>query len=386
MHVSSIKLLSPFHGRFKPIIMSISYSSPLVPHPKHRKPIFIWLMILCLMLIGMIALGGATRLTGSGLSIMDWRPVTGMIPPLTHQEWVRQFELYKTIPQYKILHEGFGLAGFQHIFWLEWIHRFWGRLIGIVLIIPLIVFAFKGMVSRTLAFRLFLLFILGGMQGAIGWFMVSSGFDPNSTAVAPVRLVLHLVFALILYALLLWTAFSVRWPKSESPLLQNTHLKNVTFMGWTSLFFLSLTIIAGGFTAGTHAGFSYNEFPFMQGHLIPSSYASLSPFIKNWFQNIAAVQFNHRFLASLTLLWIVTTIIMGLKLHAPRMLHTSLVALGWAVGLQYLLGVTTLLLVVPVWAGTLHQTCAAIVLGGLLFFLYQLHILKKGSLPERKPF
>ncbi|MDG6095207.1 COX15/CtaA family protein [Acetobacter sp. AN02] len=345
--------------------------------PRNRRLVSAWLFLICLMLLGMIALGGATRLTGSGLSIMDWRPVTGIIPPLSEAEWERQFELYKGIPQYHILHQGFGLAGFKQIFWLEWIHRFWGRLMGMVLLIPLIFLVIRGMITRSLTLRLLLFFILGGLQGGIGWFMVHSGFRENSTAVEPVRLVLHLSAALILYVAILWTALSVRWPEppatEDLPAARRTRMMVMATLG-----LISVTIIAGGFTAGTHAGFAYNTFPLMDGHLIPGHYAKLSPLWLNWFENIPAIQFNHRLLATLTALTIAATVITGLRSRPAPLTRVALTLLGWAVLIQYALGVTTLLLVVPVWAGAVHQTFAAILLGLGLFTLHTLRGAKAG--------
>ena len=331
-----------------------------------------WLFVLCFMLLGMIAIGGVTRLTGSGLSIMDWQPVSGMIPPLSHAEWERLFALYQTIPQYHLQHEGFGLAGFQKIFWAEWIHRFWGRLMGLTLLLPLLWFTLRGMITRALAVRLFVFFILGGLQGAIGWFMVASGFRPDSTAVEPVRLVLHLSAALILYAAILWTAFSIRWPTPETT-RQTPDTRIVRGLAFCATGLLCVTILAGGFTAGTHAGFLFNSFPLMDGHLIPTDYAQLSPFWLNWFVNKAAVQFDHRLLATLTALTIGAVLLVGLRTRGlGRRAQNSLILLGWAVLIQYALGVTTLLLVVPVWAGAVHQTFAAVLLGVMLFVLHSL--------------
>ncbi|OUJ01748.1 heme A synthase [Acetobacter cibinongensis] len=340
--------------------------------PHHRRLISNWLFVLCFMLLGMIAIGGITRLTGSGLSIMDWQPVSGFIPPLSHAEWERLFALYQTIPQYHLQHEGFGLEGFQKIFWAEWIHRFWGRLMGLVLIVPLIWFTIRGMITRGLALRLFLFFILGGLQGAIGWFMVASGFRPDSTAVEPVRLVLHLSAALILYSAVLWTAFSIRWPEPQ-PSVASAGARLTKKLVWLGTALICLTIIAGGFTAGTHAGFVYNTFPLMDGHLVPADYANLTPLWLNWVANKAAVQFDHRLLATLTALTIGGILLVGLKNFAPgSRAHSALMALGWAVAIQYALGVTTLLLVVPVWAGTVHQTFAAVLLGVMLYVLHGL--------------
>ncbi|MBS1015807.1 COX15/CtaA family protein [Acetobacter persici] len=338
--------------------------------PNHRRLISNWLFLLCFMLLGMIAIGGVTRLTGSGLSIMDWQPVSGFIPPLSHAEWERLFALYQTIPQYHLQHEGFGLEGFQRIFWAEWIHRFWGRLMGLVLLLPLIWFTIRGMITRALALRLFVFFILGAMQGAIGWFMVASGFRPDSTAVEPVRLVLHLSAALALYLAILWTALSIRWPTPQTVAASpgGTLTKRLV---WLALGLICITIVAGGFTAGTHAGFAYNTFPLMDGHLIPAEYARLSPFWMNLVDNKAAIQFDHRLLATLTALSIGAVLLAGLRSTTlGSKAHNAIMLLGWAVLIQYALGVTTLLLVVPVWAGAVHQTFAAVLLGVMLYTLH----------------
>lgn len=337
--------------------------------PAHRRLISTWLFVLCFMLLGMIAIGGVTRLTGSGLSIMDWQPVSGIIPPLTHAEWERLFALYQTIPQYHLQHEGFGLEGFQRIFWAEWTHRFWGRLMGLVLLVPLLWFVVRGMITRALAVRLFAFFVLGALQGAIGWFMVASGFRPNSTAVEPVRLVLHLSAALALYAAILWTAFSIRWPTPMASAPAATRL--VRPLARVAVGLLCLTIIAGGFTAGTHAGFLFNTFPLMDGRLIPADYARMTPFWLNWVANRAAVQFDHRLLATLTVLSVGAVLVVGLRTRGlGEQARNALLLLGWAVAIQYALGITTLLLVVPVWAGAIHQTFAAVLLGCMLYVLH----------------
>lgn len=338
--------------------------------PNHRCLISSWLFLLCFMLLGMIAIGGVTRLTGSGLSIMDWQPVSGFIPPLSHAEWERLFALYQTIPQYHLQHEGFGLEGFQKIFWAEWIHRFWGRLMGLVLLLPLIWFTLRGMINRALAVRLFVFFILGAMQGAIGWFMVASGFRPDSTAVEPVRLVLHLSAALALYLAILWTALSIRWPTPQ-PVAPSPGGRLTKRLVWLALCLICITIVAGGFTAGTHAGFVYNTFPLMDGSLIPADYARLSPFWMNLVENKAAIQFDHRLLATLTALSIGAVLLAGLRsANLGSRAHNAIMLLGWAVLIQYALGVTTLLLVVPVWAGAVHQTFAAVLLGVMLYTLH----------------
>lgn len=329
------------------------------------------------MLLCMIALGGYTRLTGSGLSIMDWKPVTGMIPPLSHAEWVREFELYKTIPQYQILNNGFGLDGFKQIFWAEWSHRFLGRLIGFVILIPLIYFIIKGAMTKKLALLMCLFIILGGLQGGIGWFMVHSGFRPDSTAVEPVRLVLHLSCAIALYIAILWTGLNVRNPKPDQSLGK---VKPIRTLLWIDIILICITIVAGGFTAGTHAGHSFNTFPLMNGHLIPTDYASLSPFFANFIDNIAAIQFNHRLLATITVVMVFITLFIGLKSTVSKPIKDSMMMMGWAVLIQYALGVTTLLLVVPVWAGTVHQAFAVVLLTTLIIALHRTRASKQASI------
>jgi cytochrome c oxidase assembly protein subunit 15 len=340
---------------------------PALSDPKRRNRMLVsgWLFVVSFMILVMIVLGGTTRLTGSGLSIMEWDPVSGALPPLSEAEWQRLYHLYQQIPQYALVNEGFGLAGFKHIFWLEWTHRLWGRLMGVVFFVPLVALWWRGAIERALIPRLLGLFVLGGLQGAVGWFMVASGFFPDSTAVTPSRLVVHLVLALILYAALFWTAMSVRRPEPEggSP----AYLRRLIA---ATLAFVSLTIIAGGFVAGLHAGLDYNTFPLMDGHLVPQAYAQLTPFLRNLTQNIAAVQFDHRLLATLTAILALITAGLGLaRLHSGGA-RLAFLALAGAVGLQYALGVATLLLVVPVPLAAAHQTFAVLVLTAALTCLH----------------
>ena len=159
---------------------------------RDRRQVAAWLFCICFMLLVMIALGGATRLTGSGLSIMEWAPVSGMLPPMNEADWTRLFDLYRQIPQYNLLHAGMGLAGFKGLFWLEWVHRLWGRLLGFAFLVPLLWFWMRGALERRFLPWLVAFFLLGGLQGAVGWFMVESGFLPDSTAVSAYRLVVHL--------------------------------------------------------------------------------------------------------------------------------------------------------------------------------------------------
>lgn len=333
---------------------------------QNRRLLGGWLLLVAGMILGMVVLGGATRLTGSGLSIMRWDPIMGAIPPLSHAAWEHLFALYKEIPQYSAEHQGFGLTGFQHIFWLEWVHRLWGRLIGIAVIVPLVVFWWQRRLTRALGLRLLLLFLLGAVQGLVGWLMVSTGFRPDSTAVAAPWLVFHLCFALLLYAAILWTALSLFQP--EPTAFPGGGILRA--LALASLILLSITIVAGGLVAGTHAGFIYNTFPLMEGHLVPTNYARLHPFLANLVQNRAAVQFDHRVLATLTLVLLLATAALGLIKRPPRRVRYAFTALGVVVLVQYTLGVETLLNVVPIPLGVAHQFTAALLLTATLVALH----------------
>ena len=316
----------------------------------------------------MVAIGGATRLTGSGLSIMEWAPLAGFLPPLSEAEWQRLFGLYRTIPQYALVNQGFGIDGFKEIFWLEWIHRFWGRLIGLAYVGGLAWFWLRGRVPPGLKPRLLLLLALGGLQGAIGWFMVASGFQADRTAVSPYRLVMHLGMAFLLYGVLVWTALSLLRPRPLAEPAPPALRRWIHVAAGLAV----LAMLAGGFVAGIRAGFDYNTFPLMEGRLVPQGYWVLEPTWKNLTANIAAVQFNHRLLATATLVaaaW--AAFLAGRSLPRGRVRGAAM-GLAIAIGLQYALGVATLLAVVPVWLGTLHQAVAVLVLTGALLALHAL--------------
>lgn len=337
-----------------------------------------WLLAVAGMVWAMVALGGATRLSGSGLSIMEWAPIMGTLPPLSDAEWQRLYDLYRTIPQYALVNQGFGMEGFKRIFWLEWAHRFWGRAIGLVYIAGLVWFWARGRVPAGLKPRLVLLLALGGMQGAVGWFMVASGFEPDRTAVSPWRLVAHLGLALALYAALLWTALGLL-DRRETPAPDAVPAwRSVRRQVQAAVWLLLLAMLAGGFTAGIRAGLDYNTFPLMDGRLVPEGYWRLDPGWRNLAENVAAVQFNHRLLATLAGL-----AALGAALAAWRRLpdgpaRRACLGLGGTVVLQYALGVATLLLVVPAWLGTLHQAVAVLVLTAALLALRRLPTARDG--------
>lgn len=328
--------------------------------PAHRD-VAAWLFVICGMILVMVVLGGVTRLTGSGLSIMEWAPIDGTLPPLSHADWEHLFALYKTIPQYEILHPGMGLHGFQSLFWMEWVHRLWGRLLGVAFFVPLVWFWFRGHLPRSLRPRLVVIFLLGGLQGAVGWFMVASGFFPDSTAVAPVRLAVHLALALVLYAAIFWTALSLLGP-SRGAAMPSPVLRPALAL---FLALLCITIVAGSLVAGTHAGFIDNTFPLMEGRLIPPDAGRFT------LTNLPAVQFLHRVLATLTALTGLAIVVLFRR--APEgEVRPPILALGACVLLQYALGVATLLLVVPTELAALHQANAVLLLSAGLWSLFDI--------------
>ena len=327
---------------------------------RRGRIVAIWLFGVAAMIFGMVVLGGATRLTGSGLSIMEWAPLSGALPPFSHAEWERLFDLYKRIPQYQLENATFDLADFKHIFWLEWFHRFWGRLMGVAFLLPLVVFAARGMVGRRMLAPLALLFVLGGLQGAVGWFMVASGFEPNSVAVEPTRLVLHLVLALSLYVGVFWIALDL-WREGAPPTRAENAPRWLRRLASLCVASVAVTIVAGGFVAGLHAGLTYNTFPLMDGRIVPEGYAQLTPFARNLIENVPTVQFDHRALATMTLLLVTATAVLGLR-EGVTQTRPEFALLAVAVAGQYILGVATLLNVVPAPLAVAHQAGAVLLL------------------------
>jgi cytochrome c oxidase assembly protein subunit 15 len=321
------------------------------------------------MVLAMAVIGAITRLTESGLSIMEWAPVSGALPPLSQAEWERLFALYRQIPEYQQVNAGMTLEAFKTIFWWEYIHRLWGRLIGVVFALPLAWFWLRGRIDRALGRKLLIALALGGAQGLLGWFMVASGFAER-TDVSQYRLTAHLALALAIYGYLFWLALTVLWPRPQrsrdgaAPALRRTL--------WALLALVAVTIVSGGFVAGLDAGLTYNTFPLMDGELIPSGYGLLTPWIANLFENITAVQFNHRLLAVATVALALVLWLWSLSRTLAPAAQMGFAALAIVALIQLALGITTLLLVVPVTLGALHQAGAVLVLTATLWTLYHL--------------
>ena len=313
------------------------------------------------MIFIMALLGAVTRLTESGLSITDWKPLLGTLPPLNHQDWEVMFNNYKQIPQYQILNSTMTLEEFKGIFFWEWFHRLWGRLIGLVFFLPLCFFWLRKKIDGKLALKLFGIFALGGLQGFIGWFMVQSGLEVR-TSVSPYRLALHLDFALLVYSLVFWTALKLKYALAK-PSKQNTDIYGV--IGFCLLL---ITITWGAFVAGLHAGEAYNTWPLMDGEVIPSAGFTLLPKALNFFENLALVQFIHRWLGPFTMLFILSWVYRQMNVGKDRKL---LIALGLMAILQVMLGLLTLLSHANIILASLHQAGAI-----TLLTLYLLNLFK----------
>lgn len=322
-----------------------------------------WLVAVAAMVFVMVAIGGMTRLTESGLSITEWQPIAGTLPPLSDADWQALFAKYKQSPQFQKTFPDLTLAGFKEIFWLEYIHRLWGRLIGVVFLVPLLWFWMRGRVPKGYGPALVGLFVLGGLQGAVGWLMVASGLV-DRPAVSHYRLAIHLGLAIVIYAALLWTALGLFQPRGAAALARRDR-------GWVHLAYtlIALTILAGALVAGLRAGLIYNGFPLMGGALVPSDYWVPELGWLNAFENRAAVQFHHRVLATLTLL------------AAAYLWWRVRGAASWvlaAVLLQYALGVATILMFgqtpppmgAAVAIGTLHQAGAMVLVTAAVWFAH----------------
>ena len=326
--------------------------------PPDLRPLAWWLLACCAMVFVMVVLGGITRLTESGLSITEWRPVMGVLPPFSNGAWQDVFAKYQAIPQYHALNAGMRLADFKAIYWWEWTHRLLGRVIGAAFLLPFLWFLWRGWIPRELRPRLWLIFALGALQGAVGWWMVVSGLS-DRIEVSQYRLATHLILASIIYVALVWTAAARPCPFSIA-----ARAATRARAGALALLVLVLAqIYLGALVAGLRAGYAYNTWPLIDGAMVPKS-ADLffeTPPWRNFFENILTVQFDHRMIAYV--------IFVGAAVHAIGVMRNEkargrvgALALLAAVALQIVLGIATLLLVVPLPLALLHQAGAMLLL------------------------
>jgi cytochrome c oxidase assembly protein subunit 15 len=335
-----------------------------------RRSVGLWLLVLALMVLVMVCLGGVTRLTGSGLSMVEWQPFT-LLPPLSDDAWTAVFAKYQASPQYRLINEGMSLAAFKGIFWLEYLHRLWGRLIGLVFLLPFLLFLATGRISRRQVPRLVFLFALGGAQGVLGWFMVASGLA-DRPEVSHYRLAAHLLAALAIYAALLWSALDdldIRVSEKGSSDLGRLRRPLAVLLG-----LVVLTMAAGALVAGLHAGLIYNSFPLMNDAWFPGEAFDMAPGWINFFENHALVQFDHRLLAMASWAAAVALWFWSRNLDLAPELGRRLVLVPLAATLQAGLGISTLLAMVPVGLAAAHQACAFLLFSTLLWALHGLRL------------
>ena len=316
-----------------------------------------WLVTIALLIAIMVLVGGATRLTESGLSIVEWKPVTGTLPPLNEAQWTQAFEGYKTIPQYRELNAGMSLAEFKTIFWWEWSHRLLGRFIGVAYLLPFLWFLWRGVLSTDLRRRLWLIFGLGALQGAVGWWMVASGLSQR-VEVSQYRLATHLVLALLIFAGIVWT---LRRLASRPSLVASSRLK-ITGVALVVLTFVQLYL--GALVAGLRAGRVYNTWPDIDGALIPSAARLFfeEPWWRNLFDNVLTVQFEHRMTAYALFALAVLHALDTVRSRAAPAVVNGAFWLAAAITLQATLGILTLLNQVPMSLALAHQAVAIAVL------------------------
>ena len=329
--------------------------------------ILVWISSLTVMVLLLIIIGGLTRLTDSGLSMVDWRPLMGAIPPISLQEWTQTFNNYKLTPEFQIVNSKMTLEEFKVIFLWEWFHRFFARFIGLVFILPLIYFLIKKSLSKNLLTNMSIIFIFGFFQALVGWWMVQSGLKDNPY-VSAYLLAFHLTNALIIFSFLFWISLSLFYGKEK---IYNRP-KIIKILFHLSLFLIFITIVSGSFMAGTDAGKSFNTFPLMNQKFFPEGYHLIEYGWKNTFENTVAINFNHRWLAIFTFLFISSIVIYLLIFKKKKYNYFSLFLVLITLSLQISLGILTLVYEVPLSYASLHQTNAVLLLASMLFAYYKL--------------
>jgi heme a synthase len=326
-----------------------------------HRAVAIWLWSLAALVFLMVIVGGATRLTESGLSITEWKPLTGVIPPLSQTEWLAEFENYKKIPQYALLFPDMDLSGFKFIFFFEWSHRLLGRLIGAAMALPLIFFWAKELLPTSFKPKLLGVLALGASQGFVGWWMVKSGLSEGFN-VAQERLAIHLSLASVTFAALVWLAASLKRTAAQIP---DRRLPGLRWFAGGMVLLLLVQIGLGGLVAGLRAGHAFNTWPLIDGYFWPpgDKLTLISPAWRNFVDNPLLVQFQHRMVAYAVLVLALAQVLYASRAAAGSRAVRRAWALAGLVAMQATIGIATLVLVVPLWAGLLHQAFAMIVLG-----------------------
>ena len=346
---------------------SITTAASSSPTGRDDRAVAAWLLLCCAMVFAMVVVGGVTRLTHSGLSIVEWQPVAGALPPLDQAQWEEVFRKYRQTPEFRQVNPDMDLASFKRIFWWEYAHRLLGRLIGAAFLLPFLWLALRGKIARPLWPKLAGIFALGGLQGAMGWYMVESGLvaDPR---VSQLRLAAHLGFAFLIYAAMLWIALGLLFRRGRTP-APGRRLRRQA-IGPAALVFVM--VLSGALVAGTHAGLEYNTFPLMNGRVVPVDAFAMEPWYRNLYDNLATVQFDHRLIA-----WLLAFLTPWIwwrvrREDSPRRARLAADLLLGAIALQITLGISTLLLFVPVPLAAVHQAGALLVFTAALFLVHSL--------------
>lgn len=333
-----------------------------------HKPIIIWLLAGCFLIYAMVVIGGITRLTHSGLSMVEWNPIIGSLPPMSDADWQVPFEKYKQSPEYQLINNQFTLEEFKSIYWWEYIHRLLGRTIGVVFLLPFFYFLLKKKFDKPLLRKMGVLLFLGALQGFLGWFMVKSGLQ-KEPHVSHYRLATHLISAFTVFGFTFWYALDLLYPQEVQG---NSFTPGVKKWSRIMFAFIVLQIIYGAFVAGLRAGLFYNTYPHMGGSFMPETVTSFDPFWKNFLENPAGIQFIHRNLAIIVAVLVLFVWEKSRKLELSRLQRRASNFLLAVVCFQFLLGVITLLMAVPVTMGVLHQTGAFFLFASGLFFMHSL--------------
>ena len=332
---------------------------------RRNTTVFYWLLILTLMIFTIIFIGGLTRLTDSGLSMVDWRPILGIFPPSSIEGWLKVFNEYKNTPEFLIVNKSMTLMEFKYIFMWEWFHRFFARCIGVVFIFPMIFFLIKKKLSFNLILSLIVLFLFGLFQSVIGWWMVKSGLSDNPQ-VSPYRLAFHLTNAIIILSILIWLTLN-SWSSINMSFFPKNRLEIILI---TTMFLILITIISGAFMAGTNAGQSFNTYPLMNDKLIPDDYFMEGYGIINFFENTIAINFNHRWIATLTFVIIIILTLYLKYVSKLNKINLGLLLIFVLAILQFTLGILTLLTNVKIVLASFHQLNSTLLLTSVLFTYY----------------
>ncbi|HEY1615592.1 MAG TPA: COX15/CtaA family protein [Rhizomicrobium sp.] len=331
-----------------------------------RPAVGVWLIAVALLVAAMVTLGGLTRLTGSGLSITEWHPVTGVIPPLGDSAWQAEFAKYRRIPQYALENRGMSLADFQGIYWWEWTHRLLGRIVGFVFLVPFVVFVALGAIARAKIPRMVVLFALGGLQGVVGWWMVTSGLETR-VSVSQYRLAIHLGIAILLFGALLWTALEY---------LRRTPVPSLLHRGgkplaWSLVALVYLQMLLGALVAGLHGGLIYNTWPSMNGRLVPEDAFASHPWWINPFENPALAQFDHRLGAYAVAILAGILWLSARRTPTSTAVRASTSAVVAVTLIQIALGIATLVNLVPIALAALHQATAVALFAAALWNAFE---------------